>query len=301
MKSAKDLPSCPLCSQPVQNNGRHSYRGLSYHKSCFKCNVCGKSLMSEGKEWENGVPFCNPCAKREQLRRLHLMTSSGAVSQVGETAREAGHKRAAEDHGDVEGVNDAIGDEIEASMQSMVPRCATCGGTFLPTDAIYMCGIQKFHTECRGRNLSEVTAKRHVSPKEALRSVEDLLTIKLLLPNNNVLTFFFIKTMSKHIKVKKNTVDRNAVVVKFVPDDSEHARTVRHVHGNCVSPCEVMVAGDNFYFPDTATTNKDGELVATVVGTKMQLYHHVRIKFYHSSAQSTISAELAELTICEPA
>ena len=71
-----------------------------------------------------------------------MTKSTGAVVA---SCGNLGLKHQASQHGDIEGVLDEIGDDLESVMGGMVPRCEVCGLQFLATDKIVICGMTKAH------------------------------------------------------------------------------------------------------------------------------------------------------------
>lgn len=58
-------PKCPKCSKSVYFAEEVKGLGQSWHKPCFVCSGCKKSL-TPGKISDNeGHPFCNPCYSKQ--------------------------------------------------------------------------------------------------------------------------------------------------------------------------------------------------------------------------------------------
>jgi hypothetical protein len=82
---------------------------------------------------------------------------------VGQTAKEAGLKRKASVQGDVKGVLEKIGDQLEASLGGMVPKCGKCGGLFATCDNMVMAGMVKYHkVKCAATRWMGLASKAEV-------------------------------------------------------------------------------------------------------------------------------------------
>ena len=130
--------ACALCHRKVFPTESLKWRGAAYHRACFRCSQCARSLAAEGdllSHWCGGVPFCESCWKRQQLRKSGLTASTGVIFK-GQTAAAAGLRRLPSHGGDVDGVLEAIGDELEAALDGMVPRCEICGAHFAAKDEV---------------------------------------------------------------------------------------------------------------------------------------------------------------------
>ena len=193
-----------------------------------------------------GIPFCAPCAARAALRRDGRTPSTGGVDVEGETAKQAGAPKRASHVGDVAGVKDAIGDELEAALGGMVPRCETCGEPFGASDEVLICGMIKYHKECRFGNTAArartATAGTALSAREAARAAERLVTLKLFLPGGGGITFFFERSEDEKATAKARAKkpgapaalvapasEGDASLVVYAPDDAEHAKARRRV------------------------------------------------------------------------
>lgn len=54
-------PKCPVCGKSVYFNERVVALGKDYHKACFKCNDCGKSLTAGDWTEKGDQAFCKVC------------------------------------------------------------------------------------------------------------------------------------------------------------------------------------------------------------------------------------------------
>ncbi|XP_004645421.1 cysteine-rich protein 1 [Octodon degus] len=56
------MPKCPKCEKEVYFAERVTSMGKDWHRSCLKCEKCGKTLTSGGHSEHEGKPYCNhPC------------------------------------------------------------------------------------------------------------------------------------------------------------------------------------------------------------------------------------------------
>lgn len=89
-----------------------------------------------------------------------------------------------EECGDVQGVKDAIGDELEEMLlEKMIPRCQICAGDFLnyTTGRVCIIGQMKYHEECwitgkPSANLDD----RQLIPYQAAKYLPDRWILRLL-------------------------------------------------------------------------------------------------------------------------
>ena len=110
-------PACPLCDRSVLSHERHLFRGITYHRACFVCFGCGTSLVHAGADlWRDGQPRCGACAERETVAARRRSITKG------ETAAEAGEARRPSHQGDVDGVLEEIGPELEVAPPSPISR-----------------------------------------------------------------------------------------------------------------------------------------------------------------------------------
>ncbi|XP_070167448.1 muscle LIM protein 1 isoform X3 [Polyergus mexicanus] len=58
-------PKCPKCGKSVYAAEERVAGGLKWHKQCFKCGLCGKSLDSTNCSEHEGELFCKVCHGRK--------------------------------------------------------------------------------------------------------------------------------------------------------------------------------------------------------------------------------------------
>lgn len=216
---AGSTKSCPICNKAVYLLEKHVHKGKSYHKACFKCKRCHKSLLNISVEWLDSKCFCTGCLSRENIER------SGNPVIHGQTAMEAGMRRQPSTFGDVHAVLEKIGVELEASLGGMVPKCDKCGGGFNDCDNLLAVGCVKYHKVCPS---PEVLAKDALTSKatagaqkSAIRNAPFLLTIRVEVAPGEVITFFFVKDEA----TRKSSNDM--FHVPYLPEDNEHAHSRR--------------------------------------------------------------------------
>jgi hypothetical protein len=165
----KSLPPCAACLETIYPTDTtvQSY-GRTLHVACFVCRLCHVKLKHHPMEVQFELPtddddnndehhaelycVCAPC----QLNCMHrdmpkvVGTVAGGKIEVGQ-----------EELGDIQGVKDAIGDELEEIiLEKMVPRCQVCAGDFLNYPGrVCVFGQMKYHngkTECSSSEIKSV-------------------------------------------------------------------------------------------------------------------------------------------------
>ncbi|XP_011699156.1 PREDICTED: muscle LIM protein 1-like [Wasmannia auropunctata] len=58
-------PKCPKCGKSVYAAEERVAGGLKWHKTCFKCGLCGKPLDSTNCTEHEGELFCKVCHGRK--------------------------------------------------------------------------------------------------------------------------------------------------------------------------------------------------------------------------------------------
>ncbi|XP_072743647.1 muscle LIM protein 1 isoform X6 [Anoplolepis gracilipes] len=58
-------PKCPKCGKSVYAAEERVAGGLKWHKTCFKCGLCGKPLDSTNCSEHEGELFCKVCHGRK--------------------------------------------------------------------------------------------------------------------------------------------------------------------------------------------------------------------------------------------
>lgn len=187
---AGSVVKCEICAQAVYAQEKHVFRGGVYHRHCFVCVGCGVSLVNEGAEVLDDVMYCRPCLSREIVRR------TGLEATHGQTAQEAGLRRKPSHSGDVLGVIEEIGDELEASISSNIPRCERCGGLFTSDDNIVIMGMSKAHKVCPEKQ-AIATMSPEAAARIAMKSSPESITIRMeRKQTGEKVTIFFDKDMT---------------------------------------------------------------------------------------------------------
>jgi hypothetical protein len=189
-----NMPICAVCLKTIYPMDAVIYSyGRMIHSSCFTCRLCQAKLKHhpmemqfELSEDENHALWC-VCAKC-QLEYIHRDIPKVLATVAGEKITVD-----TEELGDVQGVKDAIGDELEEILlEKTLPRCQVCSGDFLNyLGRVCIIGQMKYHNECwetgkPSANLSE----RQLIPYQAAKYLPDRWILRLLLVdhgnNNNV-------------------------------------------------------------------------------------------------------------------
>ena len=64
INTSVDNPICPTCGKPVLFTERLTALGQVYHKLCFKCTDCKRSIP-QGEQYErDDMPYCKACYAR---------------------------------------------------------------------------------------------------------------------------------------------------------------------------------------------------------------------------------------------
>eukprot|EP00633_Aureoumbra_lagunensis_P002623 CAMPEP_0197297476 /NCGR_PEP_ID=MMETSP0890-20130614/41114_1 /TAXON_ID=44058 ORGANISM="Aureoumbra lagunensis, Strain CCMP1510" /NCGR_SAMPLE_ID=MMETSP0890 /ASSEMBLY_ACC=CAM_ASM_000533 /LENGTH=417 /DNA_ID=CAMNT_0042774633 /DNA_START=118 /DNA_END=1371 /DNA_ORIENTATION=- len=194
---------CCACGETIFNPQLESYtfRGAKYHKKCVACKACARSLASDSllKYVKNGELLCQVCVVKIESEERR---SSIGHHVIGATQEEAGKRKEAEHKGDVKGVLNTIGDDLEETFRQVVPRCEICGATFnMNSDNIHYVierdkRIPKYHQECLdlGRP-RDGTVHSAQPPRIAIKQAPLQLVLKIILdpPNGKAVTIFFEK------------------------------------------------------------------------------------------------------------
>ncbi|KAH3744832.1 calcium-dependent protein kinase 21 [Pelomyxa schiedti] len=64
MKKLGGSPKCLVCTKPVYLDQLITAKDNTFHKACFKCSTCSKSLLPEMCGVHDGHVFCNPHFKQ---------------------------------------------------------------------------------------------------------------------------------------------------------------------------------------------------------------------------------------------
>jgi hypothetical protein len=136
----------------------------------------------------------------------------------------AGEKILIEDdeQGDVDGVKDAIGDELEdIVLNHMLPKCGTCGVDFLAYQGnIAMVGSVKHHQECweTGKPGAIKPTDRKLDPSQAVKYLPERIIVRLTSDKKPIATVFFVWN-TKSVDLKRIANNNNEVVIRYGMDD----------------------------------------------------------------------------------
>lgn len=290
---------CDICNLPIYAAyERYDYGGGKYHKACFRCAGCNQSLASNGvvKHERGGSYYCSTCVTKahEKYRQAK------AEHVVGETQEQAGLRKTPSHRGDVEGVMNAIGDDLEEAYRRQVVTCEICGGTMdLKRDDIYYETrgdkyVPVAHAECRklGRPRDGVVYSAE-PPRLAIKKVPDQLVVKFLAPNAKALTIFLKKIADTTPKTqRKHTKEENeapaAVAYSPVDPDKDTAATKKQRRAHlatllAAAKLDVKVAADDYKLatnqPPRTTVASKSMRVVVLEAIKARLHYELRIDF----------------------
>ena len=148
---------CALCQKRAYaTEATTDSCGRTFHRACLKCLGCGRQLGGTSAipfeivgTGNRAVIYCNApsdphsCYSRLSEQQARMGTTANLASPKRRArsfvrATLAGTKVAVdrEEHGDITGVLEVIGAELEAALDGLVPRCDICGATFDATDVV---------------------------------------------------------------------------------------------------------------------------------------------------------------------
>ena len=203
-----EITVCGACGERIYSRyDRFDDDGTAYHKGCVKCDRCQKSLLPASKS-ERRKFMCGSCTAKIDDEKRRSLTSSHVI---GQTQEQAGTRKGPDAKGDVAGVLDAIGDDLEEAYRSAVPRCLICGGTYSKTDTIHYVidqdrRIPKYHQECYrlGRPKDGVIHSAP-PPRLAAKNAPSSIVLKVLDANNGGgITLFFDRLEKKEVPSSKH-------------------------------------------------------------------------------------------------
>ena len=313
---------CTACWKPVYPRDPvvRSF-GEVLHADCFVCTLCNSKMSRHPKEVQFRVPNSGQgdgsvydddddndtliflCAKcQEESIHTHSEMVLGT---------KAGERILVEDdeNGDVDGVLEEIGDDLEEIMLDNIPRCALCRGDFLQyTGNIAMVGHLKYHRECfeLGKPNNSATGEHNTSPDDrsltplqAIRYLPDRLVVKLFSAHGTtnkskpITTIFFVwsnkaadmkQLLSMSQRGRRHQQQQPSEYVVSYSLDSNAAD--RHVHSTGVrldpeaaSSLSCALVGNPIgmtsttILPGSSRRTETGVLKLQVQGTKYKLLH----------------------------
>lgn len=228
-------PLCTVCQQPIwPYDATVRCSGHTLHASCFSCRKCSAKLTHHPGELQEFVPAGQyPIGDSENPPSLSASSSSSSDSSLSTNSSKsitylylecskcqevikhqnkpkvlatvAGAKILPHQSelGDVQGVHEAIGDELEDILvEKTLPRCHICGGDFLGSTRVTILGQTKYHPECfeRGRPSfpCDPSLTRRLTPSQASKYVPERWIVRVFLPrahggrNEILATLFFV-------------------------------------------------------------------------------------------------------------
>ena len=293
MRDGPALPRCPACNKSINANApREAFCERTFHRGCFTCGRCG-GVAERASSSSTSRLRCAPCASRDALeRRGHVVAA---------VKTRAGAREVAID-GDVDGVLDAIGDELEAVVDANVPTCTICGFGFKSDDEVVAVGMLKWHPSCKALGRPRHgRVKSRGTVQAAADATEALLTVSVSRGGADAgRTFFFVKddaavaAAAAARKQGRSRAPRSRVAaVPYVPDESSRSATVsRRVPG--AGPLRVAVVGDPA-FPDAAVAA--GGVAA--LGAVKHTFRHAYAVAFDELEGGRVRALDARLTIAE--
>ena len=235
VKPAKKEPNCRVCSQKIfPTDESTTCRNNTYHAGCFKCTLCGAKLKNHPDErhevMEAGTTDNHHEYMLLQCRRCKVDNEHKYKPR--QKSRVAGEKTVLDDSekGDIDQVVDAIGDDLEEAIYSMIPRCATCGADFLKYKGeISMVGSLKYHKECflTGRPSATTASMLTLDPAQAAKYLPDTVIVRMTTASTNKIltTLYFIwKDKDQALKAMRGTEHgEEGIVVTLNLDDEARA------------------------------------------------------------------------------
>lgn len=168
-----------------------------FHMTCFKCYLCQGTLKHHGGEICFAIPnddystslilLCLPC-QQESLSKYSDKTEASIAGKRVEPAEN--------ELGDVDGVIDEIGDDLErVMMEHYVPTCTICGGNFLSynSNKVVLLGPNlKYHYECWETGKPSIKVQqRKLEPLQALKYLPSEIIVRIK-SDVSVSTWYFI-------------------------------------------------------------------------------------------------------------
>jgi hypothetical protein len=172
-----DSARCCACDKNVYAAEESKFRGRSYHRNCFKCSVCSCKLDNAELDEQTQSLYCQRCFKRRD--QVEGGQVKGGIAGSKTTIDK-------DEQGDIKHVQEAIGEQLEAALEGMVPRCEICSTTFSARQDVVVNGNLKYHKECMSAGRACFThdsdggGGSSMLPRSAAKYVPDRLVIKVL-------------------------------------------------------------------------------------------------------------------------
>jgi hypothetical protein len=305
----QEQPCCSACLLRIYPTDPilHSF-GETLHVSCFVCYFCNSKMFQHPLEVQFRIPdqntlflLCSKCQEQSINSRKERVLGKTAGEKI---------RVEKDEEGNIEGVMEAIGDELEELLLDHVPKCAICGIDFLYyTGELSMVGDFKYHRECFERGTPGTVSNwdRPFTPLQAVRYLPERLLVKVRLADSSapIVTLFFVWT------TKASDFQRiqqcGEVAVKYCLDETASANQrkpppIRDKSSSLV--CELV--GTPFGVPCrmTSMVHQQAFIVARLVCSKFQLQHvlsfHVRKTNNTNNNHSYLDLASAMLTVQIP-
>ncbi len=315
--NVNQMPLCAACLTTIYpfDGVIHSY-GRILHASCFTCCLCHAKLKHHPMEMHFELPEDNDalwcvCAKC-QLEYLHKDTPKILATVAGEKIIPD-----EEELGDVQGVKDAIGDELEEIiLEKTLPRCQVCSGDFLNyTGRVCIVGQMKYHKECWETGKPSVDlSERHLIPYQAAKYLPDRWILRLLVDDSKrrpLTTIFFVwkNRVQDFQRLLSTKQVKDTSVVSICLDLDDQARGNPNYHdvskrktqvqllSGASLKCELIgnpLAG--LLLHSTCESDRFRSILFRLRGTKYHVQHLVTLRVpMHDS--KTLDLSKARLTI----
>mmetsp|Transcript_16244 Transcript_16244/g.52879 ORF Transcript_16244/g.52879 Transcript_16244/m.52879 type:complete len:427 (-) Transcript_16244:164-1444(-) len=326
--SKERAPSCASCGERIygaQERFDDPDDGKAYHRSCLRCAKCRTSLASASRS-QRRLLICATCAhKAEDARRR----SDPSAYVVGASALEAGTRKGPDAKGDVRGVLDAIGDELEEAYRATIPACDVCGGAFEKGDDIRYeiqqdKRIPKAHAECarlgRPRDGRIHSAQ---PPRIAAKKVDAHLVVKATdATTSRTVTLFFDQkgltddTPKKHHSKAENDAPATVRYSYARPNDETPSARLRREttlrsallslfsstnNSEAAITANVKVAADPaFQGKHIQEDVHAATITLQLQATKARLLHTLALSFHVDHLHDRAEPIAADLTISRP-
>eukprot|EP00526_Cylindrotheca_closterium_P011579 CAMPEP_0113650482 /NCGR_PEP_ID=MMETSP0017_2-20120614/26866_1 /TAXON_ID=2856 /ORGANISM="Cylindrotheca closterium" /LENGTH=485 /DNA_ID=CAMNT_0000563005 /DNA_START=762 /DNA_END=2219 /DNA_ORIENTATION=+ /assembly_acc=CAM_ASM_000147 len=323
--SNQDYPTCDGCLKriyPTDSVTKAFSPTRTFHSNCFKCYLCSSQLRYHGEEVciripdeesEEGSLFrhillCQPCQQASQSEYSEKRLSTIAGTRVAPTENE---------FGDVDGVLDEIGEELEhVMMHNYVPTCTICGGNFLSYESnrvVIMGPTLKFHYECWETGKPSVDIQqRKLEPIQAVRYLPNELILRIRSEESITTLYFEWKNRLEDFKslvaeskstnslrvlysINENTNTGSSIKRPWVP--LKYLYTFELV-GEPLGKC--MLADSTSTI--SRKTNEDVEAIGCMRVSRFELHHAVRIRIpivkeYHGRGHGQDHLDLQKSTL----
>jgi hypothetical protein len=301
LRAHTDSVNCNFCGLSVHAAEAVHEKGSHYHKECFQCAACHRSLCGVPYNAVDDLFYCSESGHGrncfQKLRQASCATSAARAST--EHGMTLGSKKmVAKAYQDAVEV---IGSDLEDIISNMVPKCTVCNGSFKSTDQIIMQGMMKMHKDClrlkQSGKISEVDAQ--TTPARACASTPRLLLVKLQLQGGKVMTFFLAKVPDDNKKAtsatwlpdtkartsNKRGCQREELSVR----DGVLLRAVGELGADLATPVRPTLAGQ--------TDDETRRLFAVFSWTSHSVHWELKCELEYDNVNECVSASSAELVV----